>query len=53
MTDIAARPPASPRFRRDRPSLERRAGVWLGDFNVSAARPEFSIAGHLSELQSQ
>ena len=50
MTDIAARPPASPRFRRDRPSLERRAGAWLRDFNVSAARPEFSIAGHLSSL---
>ena len=50
MTDIASRPPQSPRFRRDRPTLERRAGAWLRDFNASAARPGFSIAGHLSEL---
>lgn len=50
MTDIASRPPQSPRFRRDRPTLERRAGTWLRDFNVSAARPGFSIAGHLSEF---
>jgi hypothetical protein len=27
MTDIAARPPQSYRFRRDRPNLERRAGM--------------------------
>lgn len=53
MTDIASRPPLSPCFRRDRPTLERRAGVWLRDFNASAARPGFSIAGHLSELQSR
>lgn len=50
MTDIASRPPQSPRFRSDRPTLERRAGVWLRDFSVSAARPGFSIAGHLAEL---
>jgi hypothetical protein len=53
MTDIASRPPQSPRFRRDRPTLERRAGAWLRDFNVSAARPGFSIARHLVELQSR
>ena len=53
MTDIASRPPQSPRFRRDRPTLERRAGAWLRDFNVSAALPGFSIAGHLAELASQ
>jgi hypothetical protein len=29
MTDLAARPPQSPRFRRDLPTLERRAGAWL------------------------
>lgn len=27
MTDIASRPSQSPRFRRDRPTLERRAGA--------------------------
>lgn len=53
MTDIASRPPQSPRFRRDRPTLERRAGAWLRDFNVSAARPRFSIAGHLAELENR
>jgi hypothetical protein len=39
----------SRRFCRDRPNLERRAGAWLRDFNAKAARPEFSISGHLSE----
>ena len=53
MTDIASRPPLSPRFRRDRPTLERRAGAWLRDFGVSSARPGFSIAGHLAELQNR
>lgn len=38
MTDIASHPPESPRFRRDRPCLERRVGAWLRDFNVAAAR---------------
>ena len=50
MTDLASHPPESPRFRRDLPSLERRAGAWLRDFNVAAARPGFSIPGHLAEL---
>jgi hypothetical protein len=50
MTDIASRPPQSPRFRRDRPTLERRAGVWLRDFDVAVARPGFSIAGYLAGL---
>ena len=53
MTDIASRPPQSPRFRRDRPTLERRAGAWLRDFNASAARPGFSMAGHLCELENR
>jgi hypothetical protein len=51
MTDIASRPPLSPRFRRDRPTLERRAGAWLRDLNVCAARPGFNVAGHLAELE--
>ena len=50
MTDIAARPPQSTRFRRDRPTLERRAGAWLRDFNDVASRPGFTIPGHLKEL---
>ena len=50
MTDIAARPPQSNRFRRDRPNLERRAGAWLRDFNDVASRPGFTIPGHLKEL---
>lgn len=50
MTDIAARPPQSTRFRRDRPHLERRAGAWLRDFNDVASRPGFSIPVHLKEL---
>lgn len=50
MTDIAARPPVSNRFRRDRPNLERRAGAWLRDFKNVASRPGFTIPGHLKEL---
>ena len=50
LTDLAARPPQSPRFRRDRPTLERRAGAWLRDFHIAASRPGFSISGHLAEL---
>lgn len=50
MTDIAARPPMSNRFRRDRPNLERRAGAWLRDFKNVSTRPGFTIPGHLDEL---
>jgi hypothetical protein len=51
MTDIASHPPQSPRFRRDLPTLERRAGAWLRDFNTAAAaQPEFTIPGHLAAL---
>jgi len=50
MTDIASRPPQSPRFRRDRPTLERRAGAWLRDFRVAAERPGFSMTTHLDSL---
>jgi hypothetical protein len=50
MTDIASRPPLSPRFRRDRPTLERRAGIWLRDFRAAAAGPGFSMTTHLDSL---
>jgi hypothetical protein len=41
-----------PRFRRDLPSLERRAGAWLRDFSA-ASRPGFNIPGHLAALTTQ
>ncbi|MCX6880189.1 MAG: hypothetical protein NTW21_41255 [Verrucomicrobia bacterium] len=50
MTDIASHPPLSPRFRRDRPILERRAGAWLRDFTFAAAQPGFTIPAHLEKL---
>jgi hypothetical protein len=50
MTDLASHPPQSPRIPRDHPTHERRAGAWLRDFNVAAARPGFSIPGHLADL---
>ena len=53
MTDIAARPPHSPRFRRDRPTLERRSGAWLRDFHAASTRPGFTIAQHLARLPEQ
>ena len=52
MTDLASHPPQSPRFRRDLPTIERRAGAWLRDFNTAAARPDFTIPGHLAALVS-
>jgi hypothetical protein len=52
MTDIASRPPLSPRFRRDRPTLERRAGIWLRDFNIAASEPDFSVTSHLDRMHS-
>jgi hypothetical protein len=50
MIDIASRPPLSPRFRRKRPTLERRAGAWLRDFRSAASRTSFSVASHLDSL---
>lgn len=50
MTDIAARPPENSRFRCDRPTLERRAGAWLRDFNVVTSKPGFTTPGHLKDL---
>lgn len=50
MTDIASRPPQNPRFRRDRSTLERRAGAWLRDFRTAASQPGFSVASHLNGL---
>ena len=50
MTDLAARPPLSPRFRRDRPTLERRSGAWLPNSATAASRPGFAITRHLAEL---
>jgi hypothetical protein len=52
MTDIASHPPQSPRFRRDRPTLERRAGAWLRDFTRTAAEPGFTIPAHLEKLEN-
>jgi len=50
MTDIASHPPLSPRFRRDRPLLERHAGTWLRDFTRAAAQPGFNLPAHLQQL---
>lgn len=50
MTGIASRPPQCPRFRRDRSTLERRAGAWLRDFGTAATRPGFSMTTHLDSL---
>ena len=52
MTDIASRPPKSPRFRRNRSTLERRAGGWLRDFRAAASQPGFSITAHLDRLSN-
>ena len=50
MADLAARPPSSTRFRRDRPTLERRSGAWLRDFHSTVTQPGFTLAAYLVGL---
>ena len=47
MTDVASSPPQSSRFRRDRPTLERRVGKWLRDFKQEVSQPDFKLSSYL------
>lgn len=50
MTDIAKRPPKSTRYRRDRPSLERIAGIWLKEFRRHSQSREFDVQDYINSL---
>ncbi len=43
LTDIAARPPQSPLFQRDRHTIETRAGRWLKDLARRSPAPGFDL----------
>ena len=51
MTDFATRPPVSFLVRRDRSTLQGRAGAWLKSLHEAAGRPGFSIEDHLKTLR--
>ncbi len=48
-TDLAARPPRSPHFRKDRQTLEKRAGAWLKNLATGASSPSFSVESWLEK----
>ncbi len=53
MTDFATRPPVSFLVRRDRATLQGRAGSWLKTFHEAARRPGFSVEGYLRTLRQE
>lgn len=50
ITDLASNPPDVPCLRRERHSLQRFAGAWLGDFTAACRTPGFSLADYLHPL---
>lgn len=52
MTDVAARPPESRRYRRDRPTVERIAGQWLKQIKEEAKEGHFDLDTHLHSLRA-
>lgn len=50
ITDLSSRPPASPHVRRDKHSLQKRAGAWLADFVTKAALPQFDVSQYIKDL---
>lgn len=49
LTDLAARPPRSPHFRKDRQTLEKRAGAWLKNLATGTSSPFFNMETWLEE----
>jgi hypothetical protein len=43
LTDIAARPPESPHFQKNRDTLEKRSGRWLKDLASQSQITEFDL----------
>lgn len=52
VTDFAARPPEIPSFQRPRPTLEKRAGLWLRLVSATVAKPAaIDWPSHLTALR--
>lgn len=49
VTDFASRPPENRFLRRDRHSLQKRAGSWVSEFSRRCAEPDFTVSDYLSE----
>ncbi len=50
LTDFATRPPTSIAVRRDRPTLQGRAGTWLKAIHEQVSRPSFKLNDHIEAL---
>jgi hypothetical protein len=50
ITDFASHPPVNRHVQRDRHSLQRLAGRWLGSFPQRYREPGFSLDAYLKEL---
>jgi Domain of unknown function (DUF932) len=48
LTDIAARPPESPHFQKNRDTLEKRSGRWLKDLASQSQTTEFDLNAWIS-----
>lgn len=53
LTDVAARPPVSRLFRRDRATIERRAGQWLKELAAKCDQPGFDFGRYLNALREE
>jgi hypothetical protein len=52
ITDFASHPPVNSHLQRDRHSLQRLVGKWLGSFAQRYREPGFSLDGYLKELSA-
>ena len=50
VTELASHPPQNRYLRRDKHSLQKRAGEWTIAFKTQCRRPSFDISTYLSEL---
>jgi hypothetical protein len=53
VTEFASRPLLNRCVHRDRHSMQRLAGSWLAGFNASCRQPDFSINGHLDQMEEK
>jgi hypothetical protein len=50
VTEFASHPPANRLVTRERHSLQRSAGEWVGNFSNQIAQPAFDLTSYLSSL---
>ncbi len=51
VTDFASHPPNNRLLRRDRHSLQKKAGSWASEFSRRCVMPEFSVSSYLGEQE--